>query len=424
MKVLWSTFIVFPEVAKRVGMQALYACTWVRAMAEKLRYRDDMQLAIVTVGKGEKVEVIESNGIYFYFLPGGKKVYRSGGGEKVKEAWSQIVEDFKPDVIHVYGTEYAHNRMLVELKPDVPILVSLQGILKDYQKDYYGGMDIATAFRYTSLRDIARGSGIIMDKLRLKKVIKLECEMLQQTDYVEGRTFWDKASVEAINPNAQYYYCPRMIRHEFYASEGWNIDQIERHAVFVHQGFKPLKGLHFVLHAIAVLRQKYPDIKLYIAGSDRLRIKSRKERLMANGYKIYVNDLIKKLKLEDVVEFTGTLDATGLVQQLQKTHVMVLPSSIENSPNSLVEAMMVGTPCIASFVGGIPGMLKHEEEGLLYCYNEVNVLIHYIDQIFRSDEVAKKYSNAARIRKMEEHAEEKLVERLINIYQDIIHCRN
>lgn len=420
MRVLWSTFIVFPEVAKQVGMNALYACTWVRAMAEKLRYREDVQLAIVTVGNSDQVQRIESNNIAFYFLPGGKKVYKSGGGEKVKAAWKQILDEFKPDVIHAYGTEYAHNRMLVDLKPDIPIVVSLQGILKDYQKDYYGGMDISTALRYTSLRDIARGSGIILDKVRLKKPIQYECDMLRKVDYVEGRTFWDKVSAEAINPNAKYYHCPRMIRHEFYESEAWDINKADRHSIFVHQGFKALKGLHFVLYAVASLRRKYPDIKLYIAGPDKLRIRGTKDRLMANGYKIYVNDLIRKLKLDDVVVFTGTLDAAGMVKKLQKSHVMVLPSSIENSPNSLVEAMLVGTPCISSFVGGVPEMLRHQEEGLLYCYNEVNVLAHYIERIFESDELAMRYSKAARQRKMEEHDEKLLEQMLMDIYTDIM----
>ena len=309
MRVLWSVFIVFPEVADMVGMKPLYACTWVRAMAEKFRYRDDVQLAVVSVGNSKELQKFEVNNISFYFLPGGKKVYSTGGGLLTENAWKEVIEDFKPDVIHVYGTEYAQNRALVKMNQEVPIVISLQGILKDYKKDYYGGLDITTAWKYLTLRDILRGSGIIMDRMRLNKSIKNECEMLKTVKHVEGRTFWDYASAQSINPDAKYHYCPRMIRHEFYTEERWDIQNIERYSIFVHQGFKPLKGFHFLIEAASRLRKKYPDLKIYIAGPDKLRIKNTKDKFLAYGYKKYINDLIKKLNMDDCIHFTGVLDA-------------------------------------------------------------------------------------------------------------------
>lgn len=420
MRVLWSVFIVFPEVAEKVGMKPLYACTWVRAMAEKFRRRDDVKLAVVTVGNAETVQKYEVDNIDFYFLPGGKKVYQTGGGDLVKNAWNEIIADFKPDVIHAYGTEYAHNKTLIEMKQSVPVVISLQGILKDYEKDYYGGLNVSTGLKYLTLRDIVRGSGIIMDRIRLKKAIETEVNMLRQVDHVEGRTFWDYASVKDINPNAKYHYCPRMIRKEFYTDERWDINKIERHSIFVHQGFKPLKGFHFLIEAVAKLRKKYPDIKIYVAGNNNLELKTLKKKLLASGYVIYINKLIDKLGVRDCIEFTGPLDAAGMVKVLKKAHVMVLPSAIENSPNSLVEAMLVGTPCISSFVGGVPEMLDHGREGLLYCYTEVNVLAQYIERIFESDEMADSFSVKAREHAMRVHDPEKLEKMLMDIYKDIV----
>lgn len=420
MRILWSVFIVFPEVSEKVGIKPLYACTWVRAMAEKFRRRDDVKLAVVAVGNKDVVEKFEVDNVVFYFLPGGKKVYSTGGGETVKNAWNEIIADFNPDVIHVYGTEYLQNKTLIEMQQKVPVVISLQGILKDYEKDYYGGLSITTALKYITLRDIVRRSGIIMDRVRLKKSIANEVKLLNLVDHVEGRTFWDYASAMAINPNAKYHYCPRMIRHEFYTEERWDISKIDRHTIFVHQGFKPLKGFHFLVEAVARLRDKYPDIKIYIAGPDKLRIRTLKDRLYAYGYKKYINDLIKKRKMDDCIVFTGVLDAAGMVDRLKKSHVMVLPSAIENSPNSLVEAMLVGTPCVSSFVGGVPEMLDHGREGLLYCYNEINVLAHYIERIFESDELADTFSVNAREHAMRVHNEKLLEETLIDIYKDII----
>ena len=93
--------------------------------------------------------------------------------------------------------------------------------------------------------------------------------------------------------------------------------------------------------------------------------------------------LIKDINVQENVIFTGTLTADEMAARTAKSHVVVIPSSIENAPNSLAEAEIVGTPTIASFVGGNMDMLKHNEEGFLYCYNEPNMLAEYIRQILQ-----------------------------------------
>ena len=91
---------------------------------------------------------------------------------------------------------------------------------------------------------------------------------------------------------------------------------------------------------------------------------------------------------EGKVFFTGPLDEEKICQRYLRSHVFVCPSSIENSPNSLGEAMILGVPCIASYVGGIPDMLKDREEGLLYQHNAPYMLAHHICEIFEDKMLA------------------------------------
>ena len=68
-----------------------------------------------------------------------------------------------------------------------------------------------------------------------------------------------------------------------------------------------------------------------------------------------------------------------------KANVYVLPSSVENSPNSLGEAMLLGVPCIASYAGGIPSMAEDKKEARLVPACDVDALASAIAGIFDDD---------------------------------------
>ena len=80
-------------------------------------------------------------------------------------------------------------------------------------------------------------------------------------------------------------------------------------------------------------------------------------------------------------------------------NVFVLPSTIENSPNSLGEAMLLGVPCVASHVGGVANMLG-PEEGFLYQSTAPYMLAYYIQKVFAMEDATgelgqKAHSHAA-----------------------------
>ena len=128
MKILWTLFITFPEVANKIHRKAEYACTWARALADKLRYRDDINLAIVSIAEENSIKKFTVNNVEFYFLPYGKSVMRTGGGKVVQQAWREILDDFKPDLIHIHGSESLVPYELIKMKPSVPLFLTLQGI--------------------------------------------------------------------------------------------------------------------------------------------------------------------------------------------------------------------------------------------------------------------------------------------------------
>lgn len=422
MRVLWSVFVTFPEVASLIGRKSEYACTWVKALSFHLQKRSDVKLAITSVHSGKGLQKFEVANTTFYFIPNEKQVKKNGGGAKASTYWSEIINDFEPDMVHIHGSESMVSYELTKLDLNVPVFLTLQGIISNYWKDEYAGLGLQDLLFNISLRDILRFSSIILDRQKTKRKSNLEKKLLENITYVGGRTTWDKVSSLALNPKLKYLYSPEMIRQEFYDTNCWDIHKVKKYRIFMHQGFKPIKGLHILLEAISILKPKYPGIELYMSGTNIMKNSTLKDRLLQPGYVKYLFKKIKQYRLEDCIHFTGVLDANQIIKELKKSHVMVIPSSIENSPNSLVEAQLVGIPCIASYVGGVPEMITHSEDGFLYTFNEPLLLAEYLSRLFKSDKLCESFSiksyNNVRKQQGAEYVLNKTLENYKNIIED------
>ena len=139
MKILWTVNTIMPEVAKQLGLPAWHAISWVDAMSKKLANREDIQLSIVCGGPNHSIQKKQLGGIIYYIMP--------IDWSKV-DYWDEVLKDFQPDIIHAYGTEVGHNYLLLKNHTSVPIVVSLQGILTEYAKHYYAGIDISTMISF------------------------------------------------------------------------------------------------------------------------------------------------------------------------------------------------------------------------------------------------------------------------------------
>ena len=411
MRILWTINTLMPSAAKAMGVTVGHAVSWIDAMSQRLAKRGDLKLAIACPLKCTAPKVTEVDNILYYIFP-------QNNCDKV-DYWANIIKSFKPDVIHAYGTEGNHNYLLLKNHSDIPILVSLQGILSEYQRHYYAGIDFSTMLRYTTLKDLLVPTGFFSGRRSFIKRSKFEKKILCMAKSVEGRSTWDRVSAYNINPNLEYYYCPRMIRSPFYVHE-WDIEKMERHSILVHQAHYPIKGLHFVFQALGKLKNKYPDIKLYIAGKDILHPQKLSRKLLIGGYAKYLKHLIKENHIEDVICYTGFLSAEQLAEKLTKVNAVVIPSAIENAPNSLAEGEIVGTPTIATYVGGNMDMLEHNRDGFLYCYNEPNMLAEYLTRIFESDELARSLSTHAKKVARMRHDPDTLEKTILSIYKTLI----
>ena len=128
---------------------------------------------------------------------------------------------------------------------------------------------------------------------------------------------------------------------------------------------------------------------------------------------------IKKYNLEKNVVFLGALDEKAMCERYLKSHVFISPSSIENSPNSVGEAMILGTPTVTSDVGGVKTLFRHNEDGFIYQADAPYMLADCIIKIFESDELAKVFSENARKHASVTHNRENNLKTMIKIYEEI-----
>ncbi len=417
MKVLWTANLIPANVAQKLGLSSEVLGGWVESMTSQLCKAKDIELAIAC--KCEKnIQFAETIDNIKYFSLGYSPDTEFS---KLETDCKKIIENFLPDIIHIEGTEFVHARAMQKTakEKNIPTVVSLQGILNGQYIYQCGNLQIDDMMFSKSLTDIFAAWIMHLRKTKwFKPRMQTEKEIIENADYILGRTTWDRAHSYAINPNAEYYSCARNLRKPFY-EEKWDINEMQRHSVYVGNGYNALKGLHFVIMALPQLIREYPDIKVYVAGY-KPYTENDTRSFIKKGYAAYLKKLIQDLKVDSYIEFTGPLNAQQVAKKLSSVNAYVLCSSIENSPNTLGEAMMVGTPCVASYVGGVSDMAKDGTEALFYRNDDPKLLAWNIKKIFDSDELALTLSDNAKKKAHITHDLERNAKLLTDAYKDIL----
>ena len=409
MKILWIVNTIFPYPATQLGKKNTVFGGWLNSLAEQLK--TEVELAIATVYDGNNIKQFYNENIMYYLIPGAPAVKYN---KKMEKYWKEVNNNFKPDIVHIHGSEFTHGLAFANACKDVKTMVEIQGMTSAYAQVYYANLTIKEIIRNITLRDILKRDNLIQAKRKFQKRGEAEIELIKKTNNIIGRTTWDYANTKAINPEAKYYKLNETLREPFY-NHLWNYDNVEKHSIFCSQAGYPIKGLHYMLEALYILKQKYPDVKLYVAGTDIIH-----KKLKRSGYGKIISRRIKKYSLEDNVIFTGILNENEMAERLLKTNVFVSPSAIENSSNSLGEAMLLGMPCVASNTGGTMDIIKHQEEGLVYPYTEPAILAYYVEELFENVKLAKEYGEKARRTALNRHDQEANTKDVIKIYQDIL----
>ena len=173
-----------------------------------------------------------------------------------------------------------------------------------------------------------------------------------------------------------------------------------------------------MLEALPQILTKFPNCHVYTTGKNPLQLIGL-EKIKCNSYNKYLGFLIKKYNLQNNVTFLGNLNENQMCERYLKSHIFVSASSIENSPNSMGEAMILGVPTITSDVGGVKNLITHNQDGFIYQSDAPYMLSFYINQIFESSSLARKFSQNGRIHGLANHDRKHNLDQMLSIYREV-----
>ncbi len=417
MRLLW--FQNGPGIALGYLKGGKPARSWTSWLAGKLREEYELHIAFIYP---KYHEPFDYEGIRFH--PICEKHWKRamllgrlpGGGipdRRIRERCLDLIGEVQPDLVHIHGTENPYITLLGHT--EVPVAVSIQGVVTVIRHKYLAGF--GRSYLGASNRSLLHPVSLLTEHsfrhgLReLGRMARREEECLARCRYVIGRTDWDRRVASILAPDAAYFgHDDRILAAPYYEAR-WQMPQ-EGVPPVIHTTLTNsyYKGFETLCRALMLLRRAGTEVRAQVAGlttTDSVYRITR--RMMGREFPAGQLDML------------GSVAAAANVEHMRRAGIYVLPSHIDNNSNSLCEAMMLGMPCIASFVGGIGSVLHDGRDGLAVQDGDPWALAGAVKELLANPAEALRLADAARETAVERHRPETIIRNLTRIYRSIVH---
>lgn len=387
---------------------------WLSSLESELVKRNDIELGICFCQNGQPFK-IEQDGVAYYPVPRHRKKfsdkiidiirYKDVGRDGIlwehyKDVFKRAIEDFKPDIIQIFGSELYMG--LATFVAPCPVILHVQGLLSLSIYIWFpsGVSKLSYLFQDLNIKKI-------YDRFQLYVYWQRSCyreqQVLRHTRHVIGRTHWDKLATEILNPERVYHYGGEILRKEFYQEHE---RAIPRRLTIVTTSSSPMyKGFDYVLQTANVLKNvMHRDFEWLVYGNVDPAFHQK----------------FTGLRHEELnIRLMGVASASELCHTISNATVYFQPSYIENSPNSVCEAQILGVPVVATNVGGTASLIQEGETGFLVPTNDPYTaawrIIQLCDDVVLNQRVGRQSQAMAQKR----HHKDEIVTSLINTYQEI-----
>lgn len=161
---------------------------------------------------------------------------------------------------------------------------------------------------------------------------------------------------------------PNILDHSLFQPAPQNVSRLH---IVVTRNLEALYDNASAIHCLALIKQQIPDAHLTLAGEGPERAA--------------LQQLANTLALGEAVHFAGRLPREQVASLLQSARIVLNPSTADNSPNSLIEAMASGVPIVSTAVGGVPQLCRPDREALLVPVGDVSAMAEAVLRLHRND---------------------------------------
>ncbi len=415
MRVLWLTQSQLPAAT---GQSSMIFGGWHEGLRSALEeFEPELELGIVSLGPVEHEPLHVGNATYFSL----RVPYGGGRARRAARAWMEsgvaprgpveeaaaIGRSFRPDLVHVHGTE--HYLGLAALQLPFPTVATLQGIASVYERFVLDGFTCPEVARSVFTRDFVRGTSLLHGHFSMRRRARVEARIVSGLSWFMGQTDWDRDVLRLLNPPATYFHTECIMQQAFY-EHLWHQRDRKQKIIYCTSGAAPYKGLEMLIEAFSLLRRAgYADVALRVAGP-----------IPDSMMWAPLARLASRRGVEGDIAWLGPQGASGLVAELENADVYVLPSHIENQPNSLLEAMLLGAPCVAASVGGVTELVDHGTSGLVYHDSDPYALAAAIMRLLDDPAFARSLGDAARAQARARYDRETVAHRTAEIYREVL----
>ena len=386
MKALWILNSPIGTAARVLGYSHAASGTWVAAAESRLKaLLPELTVDYAVLGYQDRVVTNEVLPCTVYELSmeqcRGKRLSKSAVA-----AWKSVIQQEKPDLIHIWGTEFTNPLDVMDACGDIPVVVTIQGVIMSLAKFCHSDVPFGELMKGHSLLALPAYLRAKMREKDMVRQVKYEREIISRADAVLLDNEWSAAFCKIVSSKTEFVDFPLAINPIFESTE-WSYENCEKNTLFTIAPSSSMKGAHILLKALAIVKTQYPDVKLRVPGTLDC---GKFAAITEPPYFRYLRRLISRLGLDTNVEFCGKLTSEQMAENIRSANAFVMPSKAENISTSLREAMWVGCPCVTSLVGAVQELAIHDENALCYRYEEHEVLAFEIMRLLGEPDLAKK----------------------------------
>jgi len=368
-KVVWLCHLNNEYISGRLGVKkSIEYAPWIYRLVEIFEVHNDVEVHVVAPHRDIISEkTFSKSNIIFHFFPFmlpliPKRIihffHHNTDFYFIKRTVKRIINNIKPDIIHLFGTENAYYTSSVfQFRNIYPVFITVQGFITNMATISYLGV----------------------------KRKKIERELIQQLNLFGIRNNEMKDFIFSINPEARLFY------HELSP----NIPKLEitettkkLYDIIFFARISRDKGVEDLIEAASIIVEEKKDLKVVIIGTT------------SPGYIKFLKRKVSNLGIDENVIFKGHMKNIEDVHRFViQSRVTVLPTYADAIPGTIIESMFLGVPCVSYSVGGIPTLNEHAEVIKLVNKGNIQGLVKETLSLLKEEELyndisvrAKKYA--------------------------------